>query len=41
MVNIHELGFSECPKSYVFKGDRELNAKEVGEQLGLITNPTD
>jgi len=32
---VHELGFSECPKCYVFKGDREHNPKTVCEQLNL------
>ena len=27
MVSVHELGFQDCPKSYVFRGDKELNAK--------------
>jgi len=27
MAYVHELGFSECPKCYVFRGDKELNSK--------------
>jgi protein transport protein SEC23 len=29
MVNVHELGFAECPKCYVFRGDKEYPAKKV------------
>lgn len=37
MVYVHELGFAECPKAYVFRGDTEqpLDAKKVQEQLFL------
>lgn len=35
MVFLHELGFSHCPKAYVFKGDGNLTPKEIQEQLGL------
>jgi protein transport protein SEC23 len=35
MVFLHELGFSHCPKAYVFKGDANLTPKEIQEQLGL------
>jgi protein transport protein SEC23 len=31
MVQVHELGFSDCPKCYVFRGDKELNSKQVQE----------
>jgi len=27
MVQVHELGFADCPKSYVFRGDKEMNPK--------------
>jgi len=35
MVYVHELGFQDCPKCYVFRGDKELNGKQIQEQLGL------
>lgn len=37
MVYVHELGFAECPKCYVFRGDteKELTSKQVQEQLFL------
>ncbi|EGR32706.1 protein transport protein, putative [Ichthyophthirius multifiliis] len=35
-VFVHELGFSECPKSYAFKGSKEYNPIQVQEMLGLI-----
>lgn len=38
MVNVHELGFADCPKSYVFRGDKEMNSKMVQDQLGIITS---
>jgi protein transport protein SEC23 len=35
MVFLHELGFSHCPKAYVFRGDVAHQPKDVQEQLGL------
>ena len=35
MAFLHELGFSHCPKAYVFKGDVHLQPKDIQEQLGL------
>lgn len=34
-VHVHELGFPECPKAYVFKGSKEYTSAAVQEQLGL------
>jgi protein transport protein SEC23 len=34
-TQIHEIGFSECPKSYVFRGSKEYSGKQVQEMLGL------
>jgi hypothetical protein len=34
-VHVHELGFSECPKAYVFRGTKEYSPTAVQEQLGL------
>lgn len=35
MVMVHELGFGECPKSYVFRGEKEYTAQKVQEMLGI------
>jgi protein transport protein SEC23 len=32
---VHELGFADCPKSYVFRGTKEYNAKQIQEMLGI------
>ena len=29
MTYVHELGFSECPKAYVFRGDKELTSRQI------------
>ncbi|GMH71804.1 hypothetical protein TrST_g6824 [Triparma strigata] len=34
-IHVHELGFSECPKSFIFRGNKEYDAKRVQELLGL------
>ncbi|PVU90104.1 hypothetical protein BB559_004790 [Furculomyces boomerangus] len=35
MALIHELGYHECPKSYVFRGTKDYNPKMVQEMLGI------
>ncbi|QIW98260.1 hypothetical protein AMS68_003778 [Peltaster fructicola] len=35
MAQVHELGYLECTKSYVFRGSKEYNGKQVQEMLGL------
>jgi protein transport protein SEC23 len=35
MAFVHELGFSDCPRAYVFRGDKELAPKEIQDQLGI------
>ncbi|KAJ2006702.1 GTPase-activating protein S23 [Coemansia thaxteri] len=35
MVQLHELGYQDCPKSYVFRGAKDYNAKQVQEMLGI------
>lgn len=35
MAYVHELGFAECPKAYVFRGDKNLTNKDIADQLGL------
>jgi len=34
-VHVHELGFTECPKSFVFRGSKEYTAQQVQDQLQL------
>eukprot|EP01084_Bolivina_argentea_P086638 156588_1 len=34
-VNVHELGFNDCPKSFVFKGDKEYPTTEVQRLLNI------
>lgn len=34
-MQVHELGFAECQKSYVFRGSKEYTPEEVAQQLGL------
>eukprot|EP00899_Mesostigma_viride_P007974 jgi/Mesvir1/17178/Mv07599-RA.1 len=34
-VNVHELGFSHCPKTFLFRGDQEVTAEQVQEYLSL------
>ena len=34
-TQVHELGYTECAKSYVFRGNKDYNAKQVQEMLGL------
>jgi len=35
MVQVHELGFSECPKAYVFRGTKDVTAQQVQDLLGI------
>lgn len=35
MAFVHELGFSDCPRAYVFRGDKEMAPKEIQDQLGI------
>jgi protein transport protein SEC23 len=37
MVNVQEIGFSEFPVAYSFKGEKLYKTVEIQEQLGLIT----
>ena len=40
MTQVHELGYSECPKSYVFRGSKEYTSKQIQDMLGLgLTQP--
>ncbi|KAJ3277055.1 GTPase-activating protein S23 [Terramyces sp. JEL0728] len=40
MAQVHEIGFGECPKSYVFKGSKEYTGKQIQEMLGLAGGGT-
>ncbi|KAJ1647773.1 GTPase-activating protein S23 [Coemansia erecta] len=35
MVQLHELGYQECAKSYVFRGSKDYNVKQIQEMLGI------
>ncbi|KAJ1560420.1 GTPase-activating protein S23, partial [Cladochytrium tenue] len=35
MAQVHELGYSECPKSYVFRGSKDYALKQIQDMLGL------
>ncbi|GLE03067.1 hypothetical protein PINS_up011946 [Pythium insidiosum] len=37
MVHVHELGFPEVPKSYVFRGNKDFTAQQVHDMLGLAS----
>ncbi|KAL2401782.1 Protein transport protein sec23 [Exophiala dermatitidis] len=34
-VAVHEIGYTECQKAYVFRGSKDYAAKQVQEMLGL------
>jgi protein transport protein SEC23 len=36
MTNVHEIGYQECSKSYVFRGTKDYNAAQIQQMLGLI-----
>lgn len=35
LIHVHELGFTDCPKAYVFRGDKEYSAQKIQEMLGI------
>jgi protein transport protein SEC23 len=35
LVHVHELGFSDCPKSYVFRGEKDYTPQKVQDMLGI------
>lgn len=39
MTQVHELGYQNCAKSYVFRGNRDYTSKQVQEMLGLAPKP--
>ncbi|KAH7125115.1 transport protein-like protein sec23 [Dendryphion nanum] len=38
MAQVHELGYTACAKSYVFRGSKDYTSKQVQEMLGLGGN---
>ncbi|XP_027113534.1 protein transport protein SEC23 [Coffea eugenioides] len=37
-VHVHELGYGQIPKVYVFKGSKELTKEQVLEHMGFLAN---
>ncbi|KAG1884691.1 hypothetical protein F4604DRAFT_1977001 [Suillus subluteus] len=37
MTQVHELGYAECNKSYVFRSSKEYMQKQIQDMLGLST----
>lgn len=35
---VHELSYADCPKSYVFRGSKDYQVKQIADMLGL--NPS-
>lgn len=35
MCQVHELGYAECAKSYVFRGSKDYSSKQIQDMLGL------
>jgi protein transport protein SEC23 len=33
-VHVHELGFTDCSKAYVFRGTKEYTSQQVGATQG-------
>ena len=38
-TQVHELGYAECPKSFVFRGSKDYAPKAIQEMLGLTVAP--
>ena len=34
-VSVHEIGYSECSKAFIFRGSKDYTAKQISEMLGL------
>lgn len=34
-VHVHELGYAECSKAFVFRGSKEYSSSNVMDQLGI------
>lgn len=39
MIQVHELGTDGCSKSYVFRGTKDLTAKQIQDMLGIGRGP--
>eukprot|EP00871_Galdieria_phlegrea_P002563 jgi/Galph1/3307/GphlegSOOS_G1950.1 len=39
-VHVHELGYQECPKSYVLRGSKEYSPGQIKDLLGLMMSAT-
>ena len=39
MASVHELGYAECPKAFVFRGTKEYSPKQIQDMLGLAPAP--
>lgn len=37
LVQVHELGFTECPRSYVFRGDKDYTSQKIQDMLGIAS----
>lgn len=37
MTQVHEIGYAECSKSYVFRGGKEYQPKQIQDMLGLTS----
>lgn len=35
LVHVHELGFSDCPKAYVFRGEKDYPPQKIQDMLGI------
>jgi len=38
LIHVHELGFTDCPKAYVFRGDKDYSAQKIQEMLGISSS---
>ncbi|KAJ1676691.1 GTPase-activating protein S23, partial [Spiromyces aspiralis] len=38
MVQVHELGYTECAKSYVFRGTKDYNLEQIRAMLGISSS---
>ncbi|KAI3624658.1 SEC23 [Malassezia furfur] len=38
VVQVHELGYENCPKSFVFRGSKDYTPKHIQDMLGLTPN---
>ena len=34
-AQVHEIGYAECTKSYVFRGNKDYSQKQIQDMLGL------